>query len=161
MKVHNKLLSQRTDIHHHVLLSWVWCIHFMLYHPVSLKSSWKLFSQLCLSLHIRPFPSGFSFPRQTRVCVHFSAVHATCQLTLVMFVRLFLISNLYTSTLPKGLCGLWKGETYLHTSVLKVFYIKGHQFGDNITYKSYFTNLVPSGLKPTFPKWHILLCLWS
>lgn len=96
MKGHNKLLCQRTDIHHCLLLSWIWCSHFMLYHPVSLKSSWKLFSQLCLGLHIHPFPSASTFPHPTRVCVHFSTMHATCQLTfvvnLLMFVGLYFLT---------------------------------------------------------------------
>jgi hypothetical protein len=72
------------DILHHLSLSWVWWIHFTLCHPFSLKSSWKLFSRLCLGLHICPFPSAFSFLHQTCVCIHFSAMHATCQLIFVI-----------------------------------------------------------------------------
>ena len=55
-----------------------------------------LSSHLCLGLYIHPFPSAFSFPNQTRVCIQFSATHATCQLTfvvtVVMFVRLYLLT---------------------------------------------------------------------
>lgn len=42
MKEHNKLLSQRTDIHHCLLLLWIWCILFVLCHPVALKYSLKV-----------------------------------------------------------------------------------------------------------------------
>ena len=38
------------------------------------------------------------------------------------------------------------------TSVLKVFHIKRHQFEDNVTHKSYFTNIVSLGLNSVISK---------